>query len=125
MPHKSEEARRAWHEGRKGQENAVRRQRYAVDAAYREKLQALNRARASKRRYGITLEQVEQLRIKQGGRCALCGEPPSAKGLCVDHDHATGRVRGLLCNGCNVGLGYLGDTAEGLRRALRYVENAG
>lgn len=44
--------------------------------------------------------------------------------LCVDHDHVTGTVRGLLCNGCNHGIGKLGDNAEGVRRALAYLEAA-
>jgi hypothetical protein len=44
--------------------------------------------------------------------------------LFVDHDHATGALRGILCNLCNSGIGALGDSVEGLREALRYLENA-
>jgi hypothetical protein len=41
----------------------------------------------------------------------------------IDHDHKTGQVRGLLCSGCNTGLGHLGDDIQGLKRALEYLEN--
>jgi len=62
--------------------------------------------------YRLTLEQYNKMVIAQGGLCALCGKPPMvgkrARGhekraprLCVDHDHATGKVRGLLCHWCN------------------------
>jgi hypothetical protein len=66
-------------------------------------------------RYGITVEQYDALFIAQSGRCGMCGSPPRKYRLGVDHDHATGRVRGLLCNGCNVALGVVerfGDRAR-------------
>lgn len=62
-------------------------------------------------KYGITIEDYEDLYVKQGGVCAICGAPPAGPGtnhghrLKVDHDHATGEVRGLLCNTCNLLLG--------------------
>lgn len=63
---------------------------------------------------------------KQDGRCAICRRPPSGttkrqRFLQVDHDHATGTIRGLLCNECNTAIGRLGDNVEGLLRALRYL----
>lgn len=62
-------------------------------------------------RYGITLEERDELYAHQGGRCAICkipislnrGDGPYAN---VDHDHETEVVRGLLCSRCNIGLGY-------------------
>ncbi len=54
------------------------------------------------RLYGLTLEQFQILMGKQGSRCALCGR---VKRLCVDHDHATGKMRGLLCYACNIVVG--------------------
>jgi hypothetical protein len=72
-----------------------------------------------KNRYGIRPDAFRALWDAQGGRCALC---PRAFGrACVDHDHTSGRVRGLLCVQCNSALGKLGDTAERLARALAYV----
>lgn len=80
------------------------------------------RALKYRTRYGITIEDYETLSQQQDGRCALCGGlPRGTKRLHVDHCHETGRVRGLLCIGCNRALGALGDSPEGLARALTYV----
>lgn len=69
-----------------------------------------------KKRYGITRDVFEYMYQRQGRGCAICGRPRSGKRhLCVDHDHKTGRVRGLLCARCNSFLGWLelhGDAAE-------------
>lgn len=86
------------------------------------------RRAALKARYGLTEEAFEALLEQQGGVCALCRRlpEPSSVGrpaLVVDHDHATGRVRGLLCDSCNSALGKLGDDEAGLRRALEYVSS--
>ena len=59
------------------------------------------RARRLMTLYGITLAQYASMLKRQGGRCAICGRPPKRRNLDVDHDHATGRVRGLLCFNCN------------------------
>lgn len=80
--------------------------------------------------FGITLEQYEQMLADQGGVCAVCGKvedeihPQSKKvrNLNVDHCHQTGRVRGLLCNSCNRGIGLLNDDPTVLRQALAYLE---
>lgn len=81
-----------------------------------------------KQKYGITSEQYEAMLTDQGGVCALCGHPPnpdgvrSASRLHVDHDHATGRIRALLCLNCNRGLGIFGDEPGLIRRAADYIE---
>lgn len=60
--------------------------------------------------------------LKQHGRCALCERTPEAdKPLVVDHDHSDGRVRGLLCDRCNRGIGFLQDNSVVLKKAARYV----
>lgn len=56
-----------------------------------------------KNRYGLTIEQYESMKISQHNACAICGQ---VKKLLVDHDHTTGQVRGMLCAGCNSGLGH-------------------
>lgn len=71
--------------------------------------------------YGLSEEELHALYAKQEGRCAICKRPEGEKALCVDHDHNTGEVRGLLCNSCNAMLGYAGDNTEILRRAIYYV----
>ena len=75
--------------------------------------------------YGISLEEYYQRLEEQGGTCYLCPATPPTntrkKFLCVDHDHETGKVRGLLCDKCNRGLGLLGDDADRLLRAANYI----
>lgn len=75
-------------------------------------------------KYGISPEQYDALLAEQGGGCACCGKT-SAGGrhgrFHVDHDHKTGKIRGLLCHSCNVGIGALGDTIVGIERAARYL----
>lgn len=86
-----------------------------------------NRCAMLRRMYGINDADYDTLFEAQGGKCAICGSADSGrKGqpLFVDHDHSTGKVRGLLCWPCNRGLGFLGDDAEGVRKALVYLETS-
>lgn len=60
--------------------------------------------------------------MKQRGQCAICeSTAPLGRRLCLDHDHTTGAVRGLLCSRCNIGLGYFQDNQIRLARALNYL----
>jgi hypothetical protein len=77
-----------------------------------------NRELRRRRRYGITNAEWDVLFASQGGLCAICRTKPPVD---VDHHHGTGEIRGLLCRGCNVGLGQLGDSIEGLQRAIEYL----
>jgi hypothetical protein len=70
------------------------------------------------RRYGITAAEADHMLRKQGGVCAICRVAPAAH---VDHDHATGAVRALLCFNCNGGLGQFKDDPDVLRAAAEYV----
>lgn len=72
-------------------------------------------------RYGLTPEHYEALLSAQGGRCAICGGRPTGN-LHVDHDHNTGKVRGLLCGRCNPALGAFQDSPRILLAAVRYLE---
>jgi hypothetical protein len=75
------------------------------------------------KRYGITIKDYKQLEMVQGGRCAICGGPPSGRGrLHLDHNHSTGRIRGLLCSTCNVGIGGLRDSTDLLMAAVEYLK---
>lgn len=79
-----------------------------------------------KRLYGITLREYGDLYAAQRGVCAVCHDRgrPAQYGdmmLVVDHDHATGAIRGLLCSPCNRGIGLLGDTEEAVAAALDYL----
>ena len=71
------------------------------------------------REYGLVRETWAALLVAQAGRCAICVTPMCEP--CVDHCHDTGRVRGLLCRSCNLGIGLLGDDAERLAAAADYL----
>lgn len=83
-----------------------------------------------KTRYGITLEDYKELFKNQNGLCAICSKPErtlskdgTLKRLALDHCHTTKRVRKLLCDNCNKGLGAFYDKPELLRLAAEYLEN--
>lgn len=73
-------------------------------------------------RYDVDVDEFSRLYELNDGRCHLCCDELRAdRSTVIDHCHATGRIRGLLCNRCNTGLGRLGDNEAGLLRALAYV----
>ena len=75
-----------------------------------------------RRQYGITLLEVEELKIKSENKCAICtAEFSTDNKPRIDHCHKTEKIRGLLCHRCNVGIGLFGDSAELLRKAAKYV----
>ena len=74
-----------------------------------------------KQRYGIGADVVELMLEAQRWRCLICATELTAKTAHVDHDHATGAVRGILCFNCNGGLGQFRDNPAWLRRAADYV----
>ncbi|MFP5317536.1 MAG: endonuclease VII domain-containing protein [Acidimicrobiia bacterium] len=79
-----------------------------------------------KRNYGLTIEQYEAMLLAQGGGCGICRRTPRPDiSLHVDHDHASGAIRGILCFKCNNALGDFEDDPVLLRRALAYVERQG
>jgi hypothetical protein len=84
------------------------------------------RARRLRFHYGITLEEYASLLKAQGGRCAVCQtDRPSTRWqtiFCVDHDHESGDVRGLLCVACNLVLGHVRDDPNILRAMIAYLE---
>jgi len=76
-----------------------------------------------KARYGTTPEEVEEFRAVQGNRCAICRR--GGIELVIDHDHASGRIRALLCRPCNLLLGYSHEDPVVLERAAAYVTPGG
>lgn len=76
-----------------------------------------------KSKYGTTPEAVDAMLDDQGGACAICRiDEPGGRGFWnVDHDHDTGRIRGLLCCACNRGIGLLSDDVERLMSAAAYL----
>ena len=78
-----------------------------------------------RKNYGITLAQYDQMLLTQRNGCLICGKSPEENGrrLAVDHDHASGMVRGLLCSNCNSALGKFQDDPVLLRAAAEYLES--
>lgn len=74
--------------------------------------------------YKLTGPEFRELLERQGGLCAICRRPPDGTRLVVDHDHTGGDVRGLLCHGCNRGIGLMREDPAALRRAADYLEGA-
>jgi hypothetical protein len=104
--------RRLYYEGNKRLISARRQRQRARDPDARDKERA--------RRHGITLEAYRALVKKQGKACAICER--TDRPLVVDHCHVTKKVRRLLCNMCNVGLGCFNDDPALLRAAAAYLE---
>lgn len=75
-------------------------------------------------RYGVTPEWYDLQLKQQNGLCAICGsnDPKSKEYFSIDHSHATGKVRALLCNLCNIGLGSFRESGDFLRRAADYID---
>jgi len=100
------------------------REKYHTDSKERErvgKVSKIYRRRSYlKMKYGVTEEQVVALRKYQGNKCAICLKP-FTKTPCLDHDHETKTLRGLLCAACNLGLGKFEDDTCRLDRAIAYL----
>ena len=80
------------------------------------------RVQLKRRVYGLSAEDYQAMVRAHRGRCPICDKAfDSTKDTCVDHDHATGKVRGLLCSRCNKGLGFFGDSLTVLNRASQYL----
>ena len=79
------------------------------------------RVYALQRDFGISPEQYQALLTEQEGRCKICGRLPQSRRLSVDHCHATGKVRGLLCGQCNHGIGNFQDDPRLLKAAAEYL----
>lgn len=76
-----------------------------------------------KRRYGISLFDKKRMEANQKGKCALCERPLPTKSFnrVIDHDHLTGRVRGVICRACNVALARFGDNGSAITKLVKYL----
>lgn len=101
------------------------------DPEYKRKKVVIRRRCHLRKQFDMSLEDYEAMLAGQGGVCAICRQEEtwvnSRKGsigaLAVDHDHSTGKVRGLLCNSCNVLIALSGERTEVLRAAIAYLEH--
>ncbi len=124
----------------KTQRNKRNKERYATDPEYRAKLaletksryyrvsreenSRKRRVRRLKRQYGLSEEQWNIVFENQGRKCAACGSsgPKRKRGWHTDHDHKTGKFRGILCGGCNHALGATEDSIEILQGLISYLK---
>lgn len=88
---------------------------------YRERYPERRKEICLKTKYGISEKEYAGFLQQQAGVCAICKTPPDFRRLCVDHDHKTGDVRGLLCRNCNCAIGLLKDSTELLDKAKNYL----
>jgi len=87
--------------------------------------------RAAYRLYGLAHDDYLRMHAEQRGLCSICKSPDSREagsqrrakqGLCVDHCHETGKVRGLICSRCNTAIGMFGNSAANMRAAAEYID---
>lgn len=90
----------------------------------REKLLLHNKKMRYKSKFGITFDTVQEMLSEQDGKCQIC-KVDITKRHYVDHNHATGEVRGLLCISCNAALGGFKDSPEVLQAAIAYLVEKG
>lgn len=124
---------RAFWERNKERINAKRRERYATDLEYAEKRREWkkewNKKHPDKKRkthlaeYGMTPDDYNKMFEAQEGRCAICGvsQVELKRRLAIDHDHISGKIRGLLCERCNLMLGKANDDINILTSAIQYL----
>jgi hypothetical protein len=130
------ESQRRWraenpglHRARAKAWKAANRERFEVRnkawrQANREHLRKQSRVAYFRQKYRLTIEQRDDMLAAQGGVCAICRRLETARrGWAVDHCHATGRVRGILCQACNLVLGHAEDDTKMLRSMIEYLEN--
>jgi len=104
--------------------------RKAYLRAYRSKTPLIQKSRALRDSFNLSLDQYSEMLKAQNGVCAICNQPEThmrngkLKALAVDHDHKSGAIRGLLCSDCNTGIGKLKDDHKVLQSAIQYLEKS-
>jgi Recombination endonuclease VII len=123
----SQAARRRYNQSEHGRKVNLA-QSYRWRAAHREKVLLSYRKHDLKRYYNLTLEAWDAMFAAQGHACACCGSKTSGRKngqWCTDHNHDTGLVRGILCNGCNMAAGQMKDDPKRCRLLAKYLEKGG
>lgn len=105
---------RRWQDENKERLRASRQRQYMKHREER-------RAEQLRIKYGITVDEYNEMLDSQGGKCKICGGDGR---LVIDHDHDTGRIRGLLCSNCNSALGLVGENPKIFRGMIVYLEES-
>lgn len=97
--------------------------RYCKKCAVKNSSEANKRTGGNlKQKWRLSKEQYAFMLSQQDGKCAICGKSSGQRRLDIDHCHASGHIRGLLCNRCNQAIGLLGDNHNIIKNALSYIE---
>lgn len=116
-PERIAETRKKFHENNPGKHVEYR-------TTYMTRHPGRYRANALRRKFGITIEERDNLFRWQGSKCGICGtDDPGKRDWSTDHCHTTEKVRGILCTSCNLLLGHAGDDVDVLSSAIRYLTN--
>ena len=92
---------------------------------HREKYHRTQRKHRLKKKYGLTPERYDEMLENQNNACAICKTPKPITNMPVDHNHATGKIRGILCSACNKALGHFKDDITTMQNAIIYIRNDG
>lgn len=111
--------KRQWNKKNKGK---YRKQELLWRAQNYERINEARFTRNLKKLYNITRDEYEAMFVDQKGCCAICKQPQLNKRLGVDHNHQTKKIRGLLCDSCNGGIGLFRERPELLRLAIKYLK---
>jgi hypothetical protein len=102
-------------------ENAARAAKWNIENKERRRI--IIQKNNYKKRYGLSIEQKQELVDKQNSKCAICNNDlKDAHDVCVDHNHITNKIRGILCRKCNLGIGHLNDSTQILKSAILYLD---
>ena len=112
---------RAWSANNKGKVQAANKKWREKN---KEKVRGIGQRSHLRKKYGMTKEDYAAILEKQGGACAICGTQEwqsKGKRPVIDHDHKTGKTRGILCHNCNVALGLLGEDIPRIESMIAYI----
>ena len=115
------EYQREWHRRNKDRYKEVRRQWYEAN---KDKVNTDSKARYTAKQFGLTVEEYDTIRASTSN-CECCLTQLSLRERRLDHCHTTGKIRGILCNSCNTGIGMFKDSTELLKSAIDYLEKNG
>lgn len=127
MPYKDKEKQKAYRAEHKEEQSVAYHRYYATHKKelaarcsnyYRDYAVFSHRKKA----YGLSIDDYEKLILEQNGVCAICSRLPNGRNLSVDHNHVTGKIRGLLCLPCNTMLGMANDSIDILIKAIEYLK---
>ena len=93
--------------------------RYEENPGVKQRMKLAAKVSSYKREYGISIDDFNQMLIKQNKHCKICNQEMIKPN--IDHCHNSGKVRGLLCWNCNIALGYFKDNIENLKSAIKYL----